>query len=153
MVRVLALLCASTAIAVYGEDARKFRRCDQGSFCRRFRKWVDRAQTCQAGEWQGAWYIDSEASRPTKTEPMRLELHNKYDSSTLLLLEVQLHKDIVGRYRIPKNDVVMDDSLPIISWAEVEYKQDDRGVTLLVTTDPRHRCKVHIGFDPVQIDV
>ncbi|KAF4682488.1 hypothetical protein FOZ60_010464 [Perkinsus olseni] len=170
MVRILALLCASTAIAVYGEDARKFRRCDQGSFCRRFRKWVDRAQTCQAGEWQGAWYIDSEVSRPTKTEPMRLELHNRYDSSTLLQLEVQLHKDIVGRcgivrvtvderdsifprYRIPKNDVVMDDSLPIISWAEVEYEQDDRGVTLLVTTDPRHRCKVHIGFDPVQIDV
>lgn len=114
MVNFVALLVAllPTVVAV---DRTKFRTCDQGSFCRRFKKWIARP-----GLDEPVWELVPSSKTATPDGGFSFQVQNKHEAAPHLLLSINVFDagmlrlklneidPLHQRYELPAGDVVVE---------------------------------------------
>ncbi|CAD7951719.1 unnamed protein product [Amoebophrya sp. A25] len=138
----LLLLGTSTIISVEAVDHSKFRTCAQGSFCRRYRNWVELMKNPDYGyyKWEvvkGAHGDREEHSKKTGS----FVLSNTGEKHGTLQLKLTFYKSggvgfkltelnpLYPRYEIPAGDVIVAGSNEEMPSEQVQYNEDEGGAT------------------------
>lgn len=145
-------------------DVNKFRTCEQGSFCRRYRKYVSRIEGSQGSEFAHAFEPSSIKSHGNTVTAKLLQTNDA--SVRPLLLDIRFFQDAVSghagivriqineeaslhrRFQLQEGDVVMKES---------DLKPDpvnvlpEGAVTIIKSTAPGD-CQVTIRHKPFEIE-
>merc|ERR1719502_2645503 len=133
-----ALLLQAWICPVVAVDKAKVRTCEQGSFCRRFKKWTTRPNLNEA-----LWNLlpDTRTDLPeggysfhvkhTNEAEAHLELKLTSYESGILRMRLGEINPVAVRHEIPAGDVINDPPPPV---AKVSFSPDAAGTLLTFTT-------------------
>jgi len=163
-------LAAATLVAALlgpcaGVDQTKFRTCEQGSFCRRYRKYVKRIESSGGSEFAHALDAASVEHTGHLVKAKILSVHNP--EAKPLLLSLKWFRDSVegrcgilrmhvteeaplhARFQLRDGDVVLKEEE--FAPDQVELSQPDSASTRLKSTAPGG-CEVTIRHRPFELD-
>jgi len=151
---VAALLWQPTAAV----DRSKFRTCEQGSFCRRFKSWIQRPQREEA-----LWSVLPASRATTSDGGFSFQVKHRNEAEAHLLLQLNAYASGMVRFRlgelgsvyprhvIPAGDVVTDP--PPAAAADIKVADDAAATTLSFTSASGTAIKAILQHSPVSLEV
>lgn len=156
--RLLTIFLAQAALRlVHAVDRSKFRTCQQGSFCRRFKKWTTRPNLDEA-----LWTVLPETKTELPEGGYSFQVKHKYEAEPHLELKLTAYTSgvlrmrlgeispVSKRFEIPAGDVIDD---PPPSTAAVVFGKDAAGTLLTFTTDANVKVDALLRHSPLAVEV
>jgi len=138
-------------------DRSKFRTCEQGSFCRRFKKWMTRPNLDEA-----LWSVLPESRTDLPEGGYSFQVQHKYEAEAHLELKLTAYESGVVRMRlgeiaplherfvIPAGDVI-DDPAPAV--AKVDISKSDASSVLSFVTKAGVAAKAILRHSPLAVEI
>jgi len=158
MARGPATVLAALLQPALAVDRSKFRTCEQGSFCRRFKKWIQRPQREEA-----LWSVLPETQQGTAEGGWSFQVKHKSEAGAHLLLQLNTYSSGVVRFRlneispqqvrhvIPAGDVVTE---PPPAGAPGAVVSQEAGATVFsFKSTAGAEIKVELKHSPVSLVV
>lgn len=155
-IRALALFGA-LSLSALAVDRSKFRTCEQGSFCRRFKKWIARPNLEEA-----LWNVlpDSRTDLPEGGFSFKVQHKNEADphlelkltayESGVVRMRLGEIKALHTRFEIPAGDVINE---PPPSVAKVEFSKSASSTTMSFKTTAGVRVEAVLRHSPLAVEV
>lgn len=159
MVRCRAAVALAVALTAFysslAVDRSKFRTCEQGSFCRRFKKWIQRPQLEEA-----VWSVLPQTRQTTQEGGWSFQLKHKNEAEAHLLLQLDAYASGIVRFRInevnavnvrhiiPAGDVVTD---PPPAGAAATMTEVDGATVLSFESAAGADIKAELKHSPVSL--
>jgi alpha 1,3-glucosidase len=138
-------------------DRSKFRTCEQGSFCRRFKKWIVRPNLDEA-----LWTLVPESRQELSEGGYSFKVKHAHEAEPHLELKLTPYESGVLRMRlneidgihqrhvIPAGDVINDPPPPV---AKASFDQASTGTVLSFTTNAGVKVEALVKHAPLTIEV
>mmetsp|Transcript_15366 Transcript_15366/g.33773 ORF Transcript_15366/g.33773 Transcript_15366/m.33773 type:complete len:1019 (-) Transcript_15366:265-3321(-) len=158
VVALLGLLAAVVIPQASAVDRSKFRTCEQGSFCRRFRQWIKRPEIEKP-----LWTIFKEKSENVGGGEYHFQVKHVHEATPHLLLRVNAYSSGIVRFRlgeidpvhkrheIPVGDAIADP--PPVGSEKVDWMELPEASVLSFETEAGAKVKVEIRHSPLAMAV
>mmetsp|Transcript_62451 Transcript_62451/g.149054 ORF Transcript_62451/g.149054 Transcript_62451/m.149054 type:complete len:1025 (-) Transcript_62451:37-3111(-) len=152
------LLWLVSIFPVLAVDRSKFRTCEQGSFCRRFRKWITRENVQEA-----LWLVQPESRQSMPDGGISYQVRHAYEQDAHLLLKLNAYgsgmfrarlteiEPLHTRYEIPAGDVVIEP--PPQGASNLKVVDEAQASVLTFTTADGGNIKVTLQHKPLSISI
>lgn len=154
---LVAAACAVSARLAAAVDHSKFRTCDQGSFCRRFKKWVDRPS-----REVPLWTVQPETRSQTSDGGLSFSVKHKEEVKAHLqltirpmesgMLRVKLNEiePLYPRYEPPPGDVLVE---PPPKAADLSLEEHPGELKIAFATNKAAKVDVTLKYAPFALEV
>eukprot|EP00928_Gymnodinium_smaydae_P005920 TRINITY_DN12051_c0_g2_i1.p1 TRINITY_DN12051_c0_g2~~TRINITY_DN12051_c0_g2_i1.p1 ORF type:complete len:1044 (-),score=239.32 TRINITY_DN12051_c0_g2_i1:202-3246(-) len=152
-----ALAAALLAPLARAVDRSKFRTCDQGSFCRRYRKWVSRPNL-EAPLWNVVPDSMQQTSngytfqvKHTQEAESHLDLHLNIFSTGVIRFRLKERNALHPRYELVKGDVVVEPEPAPAAGLSAETRSN--GVAISFQTSSGSKCTAFLQWESLKLTV